>query len=97
MKILLYGSKGWIGGQFTDIMKKSELHESTDFVLGTARANNIEALKKETPTSMWLNELDIVKEQYIQYKLNRQERQKGSGVKKVKVKRKKVKVKQLKN
>lgn len=47
MKILVYGSKGWIGGQFTDIMKKSELYESTDFVLGTARVNNIDALKKE--------------------------------------------------
>ena len=57
----------------------------------------MEILKNETPMSMWLKELAIVKEQYIQYKLNRQERQKGSGVKKVKVKNKKVKIKQLKN
>ena len=28
-------------------MKKCELQESTDFVLGTARVNNVDALKKE--------------------------------------------------
>ena len=47
MKILVYGSKGWIGGQFTDIMKKADLQESVDFVLGTAHVNNIDNLKQE--------------------------------------------------
>ena len=47
MKILVYGSRGWIGGQFVEIMKKSGLNETTDFVLGKARVNNLVDLKKE--------------------------------------------------
>ena len=47
MKILVYGSKGWIGGQFIEFMKQTDLVECVDFVLGTVRVNNIQALKKE--------------------------------------------------
>ena len=49
----------------------------------------LEALKKQTPKSMWSHELNILQEQYQQYQLNRRERQKGSGKKKVKRKKKK--------
>ena len=48
----------------------------------------LEDLKKQTPKSMWLYELNILQEQYQQYQLNRRERQKGSGKKKVKRKKK---------
>jgi len=47
MKILVYGSRGWIGGQFVEIMKKSGLNETTDFVSGKARVNNLVDLRKE--------------------------------------------------
>ena len=36
MKILVYGSKGWIGNQFVEILKK----ENTDFVCGLSRTDN---------------------------------------------------------
>ena len=44
MKILVYGSKGWIGQQFMKIV------ESYNVVEGSSRLNNVEALKKELIT-----------------------------------------------
>ena len=43
MKILIYGSYGWIGSQFMDIITKYE-----DFVIhrGTSRLDNIDDVKK---------------------------------------------------
>jgi len=43
MKVLIYGSKGWIGKQFTALLKLKEV----EFCRGFARADNIEELKKE--------------------------------------------------
>ena len=51
-------------------------------------------LRKQTPTTMWQYELKEIRDKYIQYQLDRRERQKGSGKKIVKRKKKKVKVKQ---
>ncbi len=54
----------------------------------------LKELRQETPTSMWRRELQLVHDKYIQYRLDRIERQKGSGKKVVKrKKKKKVKVK----
>ncbi len=41
MKILIYGSKGWIGSMFLDLIKDYE------FIIGLARVDNIENVKKE--------------------------------------------------
>ena len=43
MKILIYGHRGWIGNQFTDIMEK----KSVIFYKGKSRVDNIEELEKE--------------------------------------------------
>jgi 1-deoxy-D-xylulose 5-phosphate reductoisomerase len=50
MKILVYGSKGWIGNQFVNILKNS----NTDFVEGIARVDNdtdlLEEINQHDPT-----------------------------------------------
>jgi dTDP-glucose 4,6-dehydratase len=43
MKILLYGSNGWIGKQFVELLKSKNI----DFFCGTSRTDNIETLKDE--------------------------------------------------
>ena len=43
MKILVYGSKGWIGNQFVEILKK----ENADFVCGVSRTDNEMDLLRE--------------------------------------------------
>ena len=43
MNILVYGSKGWIGSQFVEILKNYNL----DFIKGKARCNDKEALIEE--------------------------------------------------
>lgn len=47
MKILLYGSKGWIGGQFKELMNLNKI----DYVCGTSRVDNDETLLKEITKS----------------------------------------------
>ena len=50
MKVLVYGSKGWIGGQFTEILKKNNIQ----YIEGTSRVDSIADLESEivdvTPT-----------------------------------------------
>ena len=50
MKVLIYGSKGWIGGIFKEIMEKRNI----EFVVGISRTDNketlIEEIKRENPT-----------------------------------------------
>lgn len=43
MKILSYGSNGWIGNQFIDILKENKI----DYVCGKSRCDNIDELEKE--------------------------------------------------
>ena len=43
MLVLLYGSNGWIGGQFIDIMKNNNI----DYVCGNSRVDNDETLAAE--------------------------------------------------
>jgi hypothetical protein len=43
MKILLYGSRGWIGNQVTDFLKKNNI----EYFEGQERVNNIIELEKE--------------------------------------------------
>ena len=43
MKILIYGSRGWIGKQFVDILKNNNI----DFYEGNSRVDNLESLEKE--------------------------------------------------
>lgn len=43
MKVLVYGSKGWIGGQFINVLKK----ENVDYVCGQNRLDSEEAIYKE--------------------------------------------------
>lgn len=43
MKILVYGSKGWIGQQFIEILQKQNI----DFIKGNVRVDHIKDLKKE--------------------------------------------------
>ena len=43
MRVLVYGSKGWIGSQFVELLKQS----SIDYVEGTSRLNVIEDVKNE--------------------------------------------------
>ena len=58
MKILIYGSKGWIGSQFVDYLnniqelpfpnkKKQEKINNLNIIEGKSRVNNFEDLKKE--------------------------------------------------
>ena len=44
MKILIYGSKGWIGSQFIDLLKKDN---KIEYIEGNVRVDNIENLEKE--------------------------------------------------
>lgn len=43
MNILIYGSNGWIGQQFIEILEKTNIH----YTKGTSRVDHIEELKKE--------------------------------------------------
>ena len=43
MKLLVYGSKGWIGSQFVEILKSKDI----SFVNGKSRANNLTGLRNE--------------------------------------------------
>ena len=43
MKLLVYGSKGWIGSQFIEILKSKDI----EFVNGKSRANNLTDLRNE--------------------------------------------------
>ena len=43
MKILIYGSNGWIGGQFLEIAQQQNL----DITQGQARVNDTQSLEKE--------------------------------------------------
>ncbi len=53
----------------------------------------LEALKNQTPANLWMCELNELRGKYQQYKLDRRERQKGSGKKVVKRKKGKAKIK----
>jgi dTDP-glucose 4,6-dehydratase len=44
MKILIYGANGWIGQQFLDVLKTSDV---INYVSGTARCDNYDDLEKE--------------------------------------------------
>ena len=46
MKILIYGSQGWIGNQFIDILK----NKNVDFMAGKSRADNHEDIIEELHT-----------------------------------------------
>ena len=50
MKILVYGSKGWIGNQFIDILEKNEIK----FSCGKSRVDDkiqlLKEIEKEKPT-----------------------------------------------
>ena len=43
MKLLVYGSKGWIGSQFVEILKSKDI----EFVNGKSRADNLISLRNE--------------------------------------------------
>jgi nucleoside-diphosphate-sugar epimerase len=43
MKVLVYGSNGWIGEQFIDLLSNNKI----EFVKGTSRVNNLSDLKNE--------------------------------------------------
>lgn len=43
MKLLVYGSRGWIGNQFIEILKKKKI----DYICGEVRVNNLEDLREE--------------------------------------------------
>ena len=43
MKVLVYGSNGWIGNQFIDILNKNNIQ----YVKGTSRVNCLEDLEQE--------------------------------------------------
>lgn len=49
MKLLIYGSKGWIGNQFINYLKEYNLNnlEKIDYIEGLVRIDNTEELKKE--------------------------------------------------
>ena len=46
MKVLVYGSKGWIGGQFVEILKQNNI----EFIEGTSRTDNESTLNNEIET-----------------------------------------------
>lgn len=43
MKVLIYGSRGWIGSQFVEIIKKSGI----EYICGNSRVDNLDSLEKE--------------------------------------------------
>ena len=43
MKVLVYGSNGWIGNQFIDILNKNNIQ----YVVGVSRVNSLDDLEKE--------------------------------------------------
>ena len=52
MNVLLYGSRGWIGAQFIELLKK----ENINYVLGKARCDNKESL---------INEIETIKPSHV--------------------------------
>jgi 3,5-epimerase/4-reductase len=46
MKVLIFGSRGWIGGQFCDLLREKQV----DFVCGKSRVDNIKQLQQEIET-----------------------------------------------
>ncbi len=48
MKILVYGSNGWIGNQFAELLKSKNI----DFICGLSRTDNIETLNDEIDKTM---------------------------------------------
>ena len=52
MKFLIYGSKGWIGSQFIDILQKKQLN----YYEGKSKVDNINDVEKE---------LDLVKPTHV--------------------------------
>lgn len=46
MKVLIYGSRGWIGGQFKELLENKKV----DFVEGKSRVDSLEELKNELIT-----------------------------------------------
>uniref|UniRef100_A0A6C0DJB1 NAD(P)-binding domain-containing protein n=1 Tax=viral metagenome TaxID=1070528 RepID=A0A6C0DJB1_9ZZZZ len=47
MKVLVYGSKGWIGGQFVEILKQNNI----EFIEGSSRTDNETTLNNEIETT----------------------------------------------
>ena len=43
MKVLIYGSRGWIGGKFVKIMES----HNVEYLIATSRASNVEDIRKE--------------------------------------------------
>lgn len=43
MKVLLFGARGWIGGQFADVLRAKDV----EFVESSSRADDVEAVQKE--------------------------------------------------
>ena len=43
MLILVFGSNGWIGKQFIEVLKKNKIN----FICGNSRINNLQDIKKE--------------------------------------------------
>jgi dTDP-4-dehydrorhamnose reductase len=43
MKILVYGARGWIGNQFTDILDKNNIN----YVIGRVHIEQVDILKNE--------------------------------------------------
>jgi len=54
MKFIIYGSKGWIGSQFINILHQNSYHY--DYSIGKSRVDDFEAVKKE---------LEIIKPTHI--------------------------------
>ena len=48
MKVLLYGAKGWIGGQFLDILANNNI----EYIKGESRVDNDIMLEKEIKESI---------------------------------------------
>ena len=43
MKVLIYGSRGWIGGKFLKIMDS----HNVEYLIANSRASNVEDIRKE--------------------------------------------------
>jgi dTDP-glucose 4,6-dehydratase len=52
MKVLVYGSKGWIGGQFVEVLQ----NKNVDYVCASSRVDDVEGVK---------NEIDIVSPTHV--------------------------------
>jgi dTDP-glucose 4,6-dehydratase len=56
MKILVYGSRGWIGSQFIEILKKNKI----EYICGEVRANNLENLREEIKSVLPTNIISFI-------------------------------------